>query len=120
MLQLADGTYYAAGSTRSNFGDSFANLTNTTSDMFLIKLTAANLENENFAINTMTAYPNPMQNILHIEIEKEFTGTIFDITGKTLMTINTKDIDVSSLKAGIYLLEIVSEEKSYTKKIIIQ
>ena len=120
FLQLTDGTYLAGGSTRSNFGDSFANLTNETFDMFLIKLTAANLANENFAINTITTYPNPMQNTLHVEIEKEFTGTIFDITGKTLMTINTKDIDVSSLKAGIYLLEIVSEEKRYTKKIIKQ
>ena len=61
-----------------------------------------------------------MQNTLHIEIEKEFTGTIFDITGKALMTINTNDIDVSSLTAGIYLLDINSEGKSYRKKIIKQ
>ena len=118
FLQLADGTYFAGGSTYSNYGDTFANLTNATSDMFLIKLTADNLSNENFAINTITTYPNPMQNILHLEIEKEFTGTIYDITGKSLLNVNSKDIDVSSLSAGIYLLDIISEGKRYTKKLI--
>ena len=120
FVQLADGTYLAGGSTFSNYGDTFANLNNATSDMFLIKLTAANLANDIFAINTITAYPNPMQNILHIEIEKEFTGTLSDITGKTLMNINTTDIDVSSFKAGIYMLDIISENKHYTKKLIKQ
>jgi hypothetical protein len=33
------------------------------------------------------------------------------------MTINTKDIDVSSLSAGIYLLDIVSDGKRFTQKI---
>jgi hypothetical protein len=120
MLQLADGTYFAAGRTNSNYGDTFANLTNATSDMFLIKLTADNLANENFAINTITTYPNPMQNILHLEIEKEFTGTIYDIAGKSLLNVNSKDIDVSSLSAGIYLLDIISEGERHTKKLIKQ
>ena len=120
FLQLADGSYLAGGSTSSNFGDSFANLTNATSDMFLIKLTAANLATENFGINTITTYPNPMQNLLYIEIEKEFTGTIYDITGKSLLNVNSKDIDVSSLSAGIYLLDIISDDKRYTKKLIKQ
>ena len=120
VFQLADGTYMAGGLTYSNNGDISGNHNTTSSDGFLIKLTAANLATENFAINTITTYPNPMQNTLHIEIEKEFTGTIFDITGKALMTINTNDIDVSSLTAGIYLLDINSEGKSYRKKIIKQ
>lgn len=118
--QLADGTYIVGGSTFSNYGDTFGNLNNAHSDAFLIKLTADNLATENFVINTITTYPNPMQNILHIEIEKEFTATIFDITGKTLMTNSTNDIDVSSLTAGIYILVINSEGKRYRKKIIKQ
>lgn len=118
--QLADGTYIAGGSTYSNYGDAFGNLNNATSDAFLIKLTAANLANDNFAINTVTTYPNPLQNILHIDIEKEFSGKITDLTGKTLMKVNAKDTDVSSLKTGIYVLDIVSDDKRYIKKIIKQ
>lgn len=120
VFQLADGTYMAFGNTLSNNGDISGNHGINTVDAFLIKLTADNLATENFAINTITTYPNPMQNILHIEIEKEFTATIFDITGKTLMNVTAKDIDVSSLSAGIYLLDISSEGKHYSKKIIKQ
>ena len=118
FAQLADGTFIAGGSTYSNYGDTLGNLNNAHSDAFLIKLTADNLASENFANRTITTYPNPTKDILHVDIDKEFSGTLYDITGKTLLTINTKDIDVSSLSAGIYILDILSEGKRYTKKII--
>lgn len=120
FLQLEDGTYLAGGSTRSNYGDTFANITNATSDMFLIKLTVANLANDSFAINALNTYPNPTKDLLHLDLENELSGKIIDLTGKTFMSINTKDIDVSSLSAGIYVLDIISEGKHYTKKIIKQ
>jgi hypothetical protein len=118
LLPLTDGTYVAAGSTNSNYGDVFANLTNPTSDVFLMKLTAANLATENFANNDITIYPNPMKNVLHIDYDNEFSGKITDLTGKTIMIVNTKDVDVCTLSAGIYILEIIAEGKRYTKKII--
>ncbi len=120
IFQLADGTYMAGGITYSNNGDISGNHNTTSADGFLIKLTAANLATENFANKDITIYPNPMQNVLHIDYDNKFSGKITDLAGKILMTINTKDIDVSSLSAGIYLLDIVSEEKHYTQKIIKQ
>ena len=78
------------------------------------------MNNGSSRLSTITSYPNPMQNNLHIEIRKEFTGTIFDITGKSFMTIKNKDIDVTSLTSGIYLLDVINENNHYTKKIIIQ
>jgi hypothetical protein len=71
-------------------------------------------------LDNLILYPNPIIKILHIEIEKEFTGTIYDITGKTLINVNSKDIDASSLSPGIYLIDIISENKHYTKKLIKQ
>jgi hypothetical protein len=119
LQQTTDGGYILTGATQSNDGDVSGNHGGTGNDAWIVKLTS-DLATNNFAINTITTYPNPMQNTLHVELEKEFTGTIFDITGKTLMTINTKDIDVSSLTAGFYLLDIISENKHYTKKLIKQ
>lgn len=81
----------------------------------------------NFPINLLSIdnfeysfniYPNPTQKTLYIDIEKEFTGAIFDISGKSLMTVNTKEVDISSLSAGIYFIKISSEGKQFTKKII--
>ena len=117
IYQTSEGGYILNANTGSNDADVSGN--HGGNDAWIVKLNS-DLATNNFAINTITTYPNPMQNTLHIEIEKEFTGTIFDITGKTLMTINTKDIDVSSLKAGFYLLDIISENKHYTKKLIKQ
>ena len=119
IQQTTDGGYILTGVTQSNDGDVSGNHGGAGNDAWIVKLTS-DLATNNFAINTITTYPNPMQNTLHVEIEKEFTGTIFDITGKTLMTINTKDIDVSSLTAGIYLIDIIYENKHYTKKLIKQ
>lgn len=76
------------------------------------------LANPNFDNKNINIYPNPTQNIFHMDIDKEYTGSIFDITGKLKMNINTKNIDISSLSTGIYFLKITSEGKSYTKKII--
>jgi hypothetical protein len=71
-----------------------------------------------FETELFSVYPNPTKDFLHIYTENELSGKITDLTGKTLMTINTKDIDVSSLSAGIYLLDIVSDDKRYVSKIV--
>lgn len=114
---LADGSYMAIGNTESYYGDIVFNHGGV--DMFLIKM-SSNLATTNFAFNTITSYPNPMQEVLHIDTDQEFSGIIYDITGKTVMVVNTKDSNVSSLSAGIYLLDISSEGKRYVKKIIKQ
>lgn len=116
-IPLADGSYMAIGNTESYYGDIVFNHGGV--DMFLIKM-SSNLATENFASNTITTYPNPMQNVLHIDLTNELSGQIMDLTGKTLLILNTRDVDVSSLSAGIYLLDISSEGKRYVKKIIKQ
>jgi hypothetical protein len=120
IFQLADGTYMVGGATYSNNGDISGNHNTATADGFLIKLTAANLANDSFGGTTITTYPNPTKDFLHIELTNELSGKITDLTGKTLMTINTKDIDISSLPAGIYLLDITSEDKHHISKIVKQ
>ena len=120
VFQLADGTYMAFGNTLSNNGDISGNHGINTVDAFLIKLTADNLATENYVNNAIITYPNPTKDLLHIDLQNELSGKITDLTGKTLMNVTTKDIDVSSLSAGIYLLDITSEGKHYRKKIIKQ
>lgn len=116
-IPLVDGSYMAIGNTESYYGDIVFNHGGV--DMFLIKM-SSNLATENFASTTITTYPNPMQNVLHIDLTNELSGQIMDLTGKTLLILNTRDVDVSSLSAGIYLLDISSEGKRYVKKIIKQ
>lgn len=83
-----------------------------------IKVSPAILTTESFSPNSLSVYPNPTKDLLHIDLQNELLGKIIDLTGKTLMNVTTKDIDISSLSAGIYLLYIVSDGKHYVSKIV--
>lgn len=69
-------------------------------------------------------FPNPAKNSLTIEAKKNSVGTvtIFNLTGQEVqsekMIGQRSTLDVSKLKAGIYLLQLVSGDKVEVKKII--
>ena len=76
-------------------------------------------------ISDFKIYPNPASDILHIETHNNIQITsvhIYNILGKQVLnkkTINN-GIDVSNLKKGVYMIEIVSNKFSTIKKIIKQ
>lgn len=85
---------------------------------FISKITLNLDVNDNQFINNLKVYPNPTKDLLHIDLKNELSGKITDLVGKNLMNVTAKDIDVSTLSAGIYVLDIVSDGKRYTTKII--
>jgi len=65
--------------------------------------------------------PNPVKNSLRIEFDKTIEHIeILSISGVRLQNINPlqKNIDVSSLPSGLYILQIISEEGIFQKKFI--
>lgn len=69
------------------------------------------LSTENNSINDIEVYPNPVLNDLNITIDNlhlsETKVSVYTILGKKILTFeNKKNIDVSSLKSGVYLLKI--------------
>ncbi|HTA60925.1 MAG TPA: T9SS type A sorting domain-containing protein [Bacteroidia bacterium] len=70
-------------------------------------------------------YPNPANNILHIEMEMLNEKTelkLFDINGRLLLNQFIQDkttVDVSGLNAGVYSLNITNNEGALTKKLVI-
>lgn len=85
---------------------------------YISKITLNLDVNDNQFINNLKVYPNPTKDLLHIDLKNELSGKITDLVGKNLMNVTAKDIDVSTLSAGIYVLDIVSDGKRYTTKII--
>jgi Secretion system C-terminal sorting domain/Divergent InlB B-repeat domain len=83
-------------------------------------------------VNTLTEkssrialYPNPARAILNISSSDKISSiSFYDITGKVVLKSNTivnDQINVSNLKAGIYLVRIEDVNKNYEdKKIVIQ
>ena len=71
-------------------------------------------------------YPNPTDGRLYIEVSNSNIDNIVvtDITGKVFVnkTVNAdqSEIDLSSYPKGIYLVNVVTENDSYTKKVVLK
>lgn len=65
-----------------------------------------------------TVFPNPAKDI--VNIEGEFAKVnILNVTGQFVKQVYAKQIDISDLDAGIYLLELISDNgDKITKKLI--
>ncbi len=77
--------------------------------------------------NIIEIYPNPAKQFVNIVIPNSLSVnkiTIYNITGVEVFTNknNNKNylINVSELKTGTYFIEIISTEKTITKKLIIK
>ena len=77
---------------------------------------------ETNALLDALVYPNPTKNILNILTNNVTINSIsiYDMLGKEVLTTKevNNSIDVSSLKSGIYLVKIATNEASVTKKIV--
>ncbi|WP_178989217.1 YCF48-related protein [Winogradskyella schleiferi] len=80
------------------------------------------LSNEEAILNNnkLTIYPNPTKRVLNINIDESIDEIlIYDLTGKQLLTKeNSKTIDVSNLRNGIYIVKIYSNNSIISKHFI--
>ncbi|MGY0408558.1 MAG: T9SS type A sorting domain-containing protein, partial [Polaribacter sp.] len=94
---------------------------NTFSDLGFY--TAATASTEDTFLKQFRMYPNPTHgNTLYFKTIEEGSVHFYDILGKKVLTskiTNTKkQVDISSLSKGVYLLKINTNHKSVTKKFI--
>jgi len=72
-------------------------------------------------------YPNPSRGILNIELNNSFSYplqvSLFDQSGRLVNNQNQTDkleiLDFSGVESGLYILEILNEEKVYKQKVIL-
>lgn len=70
-------------------------------------------------VETITAFPNPVSDILHINSNAVDTIEIYSVTGQKLMqNEGMNEINVSGLSKGVYLVKISSKNQSQTIKIV--
>lgn len=121
-LPFATGDMYS--STDFHFYDDFVDIYIATSGLGVLKYTLDLMEmqlNEPKTVdNSFVIYPNPTNNWLNvISKEKIQYIEVYTMTGERLMSSNTKKLNVSLLKKGIYLVQVVMEDgRKETKKII--
>ncbi|SHI46259.1 Por secretion system C-terminal sorting domain-containing protein [Flavobacterium terrae] len=68
-------------------------------------------------------YPNPVKEVLHIESNNtsEKSIELFNVLGKSVYkgkTINNS-VNLSNVNKGVYVVKITEEEKTVTRKIVI-
>jgi len=77
--------------------------------------------------NQLNIYPNPVEETLNIQTSEPLTEdtqiTVFDVAGKRVLATYAKDtelnqINVSSLKSGVYILQLSSSSLNQSHKFI--
>jgi hypothetical protein len=97
-------------------------ITNDTYDCSAAGVTTLALNN--YDINTLSVYPNPVKNTLYIKGNTKNLNRIdiININGQLVKTINAdfNQIDLSNLNAAIYFLKIYTNDNTSTLKLIKQ
>lgn len=113
--------YFASLAANGNAVETGDNVL-TANKAALFKTAVGNKEvTESISVNV---FPNPAKDFLTVELTDYTEGvlTLTDINGKVLLTKNLKEkvskIDISYLSAGLYNVQIQSENKLISKKIV--
>lgn len=76
---------------------------------------------KNPATETVKIYPNPATSAVTIETEEEHINvTLFDISGREVLSSTQKTIDISGLTKGVYMLRGAAGNTYISQKILIQ
>ena len=84
-----------------------------------------NSKNQSSTIDDISFYPNPVSNG-KIYITSKFSDdrdiSIFDVLDKKVFqaTQNTKELNISSISSGVYIIKIREGEATLTRKLIIK
>lgn len=83
------------------------------------------LSTNDFTDSDFKIYPNPVsKNYFNIKTNQSLKVEIFDILGKSILKTqvdsNNSKIDINRLTKGIYLVKLISDKGSVTKKLIKQ
>lgn len=100
------------------YGPSRENSITSAGDFTIVRsvnFTSPTLSSENYYLEDNIIYPNPVQDILHINTEAIFENIfVYDVNGKILINQKkqNKSIDVSRLKKGIYFFKALAKNKT--------
>lgn len=85
----------------------------------------ANLSNNDLSKGNIAVYPNPVGDVLYVTSDmNHFTVyELFDIQGRLIRkenvsNLNSFEIETSSLTKGLYILNLTSENGSFTQKVV--
>ena len=82
--------------------------------------TLSTSDNNNIVKNNISIYPNPSKDVVFVKSETAITKIeLYDFSGKKIKESASKEMNISSLKRGNYLIKITDKEgNTQTKNLI--
>ncbi|HLF50733.1 T9SS type A sorting domain-containing protein [Flavobacterium sp.] len=82
-------------------------------------------KNQDNPIEGLSFYPNPVSNgkiYINSKLSLDKEITIFDVLGKKVLQtlLNSRELNVSALSPGVYIIKIREGEATATRKLIIK
>lgn len=129
-FQIKPRTGYAVGDVIPNTASIYFDfnppiITNTFNTEFVQQLGIGEFESADFIF-----YPNPVSDVVTIQVRNEGTIAniaVYDVTGKTIMTqqptttLSIQTLDLSTVSKGMYLLEVTTDTNlKVVKKLIVE
>lgn len=82
----------------------------------------ATLSNQNFTTaEAVILYPNPAREMFHVQKPDSLTienVTLYNSLGQMVLKSNVADLNITELSAGVYSVQLVTNEGTFYKKII--
>lgn len=88
--------------------------------LYIIEIDYESAGIESESINRVSLYPNPSKDFITIDLDESFFYEIYDLQSKKVRSesiAQNNTIDVSSLKRGVYVLKVTTNNEVYTQKI---
>lgn len=86
---------------------------------WILHIEDLNLGVENPTVETITAYPNPVQDVLNFSAKNLDEITVFSVIGQKIMQAeNVNQINMTGLEKGVYIVQAVVEGQTQTFKVI--
>jgi hypothetical protein len=80
--------------------------------------------NESMASDEIRIYPNPANDFINVNCKANGLISVLNLLGQNLIEVKTNgsavNIDISSLRAGIYMISVKTETSAHTSRIIIE
>ncbi|MBS1534061.1 MAG: T9SS type A sorting domain-containing protein [Bacteroidetes bacterium] len=90
-------------------------------DIWLVKVSAEQMARASFENKKMVLYPNPVDDLLTIDMQTPIQKvTVTDLLGHIVceQNQNLKTLATQSWPAGVYLIKVYSNDKTYVSKLI--
>jgi hypothetical protein len=121
--QTAEGGYIVSGVSSINNGDVTVN--HGQEDFWVVKLAADPLATKDFDENVLTIYPNPVNDVLHLQLPDQAQidkVIITDTTGKQIFEQSTgnAEVNVENLASGVYFIKATANSKELVAKFVKQ